>query len=52
MNIFSSNMSIPNDVETIIEPFVGNGDLLNFIKEKTRYNLEIYDIDPKIDNKQ
>ena len=45
-----SNMSIPNDVETIIEPFVGNGDLLNFIKEKTRYNLEIYDIDPKIDN--
>jgi len=45
-----SNMDIPNNVKTIIEPFVGNGDLLNFIKNKTNYNLEIYDIDPKITN--
>lgn len=42
-----SNMEIPNDVKTIVEPFVGNGDLLKFIK-KTNYKLEIYDIDPKI----
>lgn len=43
-----SNMKIPNNVKTIIEPFVGNGDLLKFIKNKNKYNLEIYDIDPKI----
>ena len=42
-----SNMKIPNNVKTIVEPFVGNGDLLKFIK-KTNYMLEIYDIDPKI----
>ena len=44
-----SNMDIPNNVKTIVEPFVGNGDLLNFIK-KDNYKLEIYDIDPKISN--
>ena len=44
-----SNMEIPNNVKTIVEPFVGNGDLLKFIKN-TNYNLEIYDIDPKIAN--
>ena len=42
-----SNMKIPNNVKTIVEPFVGNGDLLKFIK-KTNFKLEIYDIDPKI----
>lgn len=45
-----SNMEIPEDVKIIIEPFVGNGDLLNFIKNKNKYAIEIYDIDPKIDN--
>jgi hypothetical protein len=45
-----SNMEIPEGVETIIEPFVGNGDLLNFIKNKSKYNIEIYDIDPKYIN--
>lgn len=45
-----SNMIIPNGVKTIIEPFVGNGDLLNFIKNKTEYTTEIYDIDPKCAN--
>ena len=45
-----SNMEIPSNVKTIVEPFVGNGDLLKFIKNKTNYNLEIYDIDPKITN--
>ena len=43
-----SNMEIPSGVKTIVEPFVGNGDLLNFIKNKHNYKLEIYDIDPKI----
>ena len=43
-----SNMEIPSNVINIIEPFVGNGDLLNFIENKKKYNLEIYDIDPKI----
>ncbi len=45
-----SNMNIPNNTKTIIEPFVGNGDLLNFIQNKTKYNIEIYDIDPKYEN--
>jgi hypothetical protein len=45
-----SNMKIPENVETIIEPFVGNGDLLNFIENRTKYNIEIYDIDPKYQN--
>jgi hypothetical protein len=42
-----SNMKIPDYVETIIEPFVGNGDLLGFIQNKNKYNIETYDIDPK-----
>ena len=45
-----SNMIIPDNVKTIVEPFVGKGDLLNFIKDKDKYNFEIYDIDPKIEN--
>lgn len=45
-----SNMEIPENVKTIIEPFVGNGDLLNFIKDRNKYNIEIYDIDPKYNN--
>jgi hypothetical protein len=40
-------MKIPNDVKNIIEPFCGNGDLLNFISDKDKYKLECYDIDPK-----
>lgn len=43
-------MQIPDDVETIIEPFVGNGDLLNFVKNKENRVIEIYDIDPKYPN--
>lgn len=43
-----SNMYIPKDVNHIIEPFVGNGDLLGFIKEKI--TIETYDIDPKYAN--
>jgi hypothetical protein len=54
------DMYIPDDVKIIIEPFTGNGDLLNFIKdnkdnanedtktkskEQNKYTLECYDID-------
>jgi hypothetical protein len=45
-----SDMEIPNNVQTIIEPFVGKGDLLKFISNKERYSFELYDIDPKIEN--
>ena len=45
-----SNMTIPTDVNYIIEPFVGNGDLLGFIKDPTKYIIETYDIDPKYEN--
>ena len=43
------NMYIPSKITNIIEPFVGNGDLLEFITDKSKYDIEIYDIDPKID---
>ena len=43
-------MKIPQDVVNIIEPFAGNGDLLEFLKnENSKYLLECYDIDPKKD---
>lgn len=41
------NMFIPDGVENIIEPFAGNGDLLNFIETPEKYKLECYDIEPK-----
>jgi hypothetical protein len=46
------NMYIPDSIIDIVEPFAGNGDLLNFIdkdKDKDKYNIECYDIDPKKD---
>lgn len=45
-----SNMEIPKNVKTIIEPFVGSGELLKFIKDRNKYNIEKYDIDPKCTN--
>ena len=42
-----SNMRIPEHVNHIIEPFVGNGDLLGFIPDHSKYMIETYDIDPK-----
>lgn len=42
------NLEIPDDVKNIIEPFVGNGDLLNFINFEKKYKIECYDIDPKV----
>jgi hypothetical protein len=41
------NLSIPPNITTIIEPFCGNADLLEFIPDKSKYSLECYDIDPK-----
>lgn len=41
-----TNLNIPHSVTHIIEPFAGNKDLLQFV-EKQRYNIELYDIDPK-----
>jgi hypothetical protein len=40
-------MIIPNNVVNIIEPFAGNCDLINFIENKDKYNIELYDIEPK-----
>jgi len=40
------NMVIPKDITHIIEPFAGNGDLLNFI-ENEDIDIECFDIDPK-----
>ena len=38
------NLQIPDDINTVIEPFAGKGDLLKFVDGKT---TECYDIDPK-----
>jgi hypothetical protein len=39
---------IPDNINSIIEPFTGNGDLITFIeKNNIKYNIECYDIDPK-----
>jgi hypothetical protein len=45
-----SNMVIPKDINHIIEPFVGNGDLLEFINSKETYIIETYDIDSNYEN--
>ena len=39
-------MVIPEGVRRIVEPFAGNGDLLNFV-DKNKYEVASYDIDPK-----
>lgn len=44
------NMQIPEDANTIIEPFCGNQDLLEFITDTQNISIECYDIDPKCDN--
>ncbi len=41
-----SGLSVPENTKKIIEPFCGNGDLLNFI-DKDKYIIECYDIEPK-----
>ena len=42
------NMIIPSDITHIVEPFAGNGDLLQFI-DSSKYTITSYDIDPKLD---
>lgn len=43
-----SDIKIPEDIENIIEPFNGEGDLIEYIKKNEKeYNLECYDIEPK-----
>ena len=39
-----NNMYIPEGINYIIEPFAGNGDLLHFINNPTKYTIECYDI--------
>ncbi len=41
-----SDLYVPDNITNIIEPFCGNGDLLNFIN-KEKYIIECYDIEPK-----
>ncbi len=43
------NMSIPENTNIIIEPFVGHGDLIKWVNniQGIIYNFECYDIDPK-----
>ena len=47
------NLKIPSDIKNIIEPFAGNGDLINFINDNNNnnnnLNVEYYDIEPKKD---
>lgn len=43
------NMYIPDNVETIIEPFCGKGDLLKFVDMERNITFECYDIDPQLD---
>lgn len=42
---------IPDNINNIIEPFCGNGDLIKYIDDinlcKKIYNIDCYDIDPK-----
>lgn len=45
-------LKIPDNIINIIEPFAGNGDLLNFINKEQetnniKYTIECYDIEPK-----
>jgi hypothetical protein len=45
-NYILTNLNVPLNIKKIIEPFCGNGDLLNFI-DKSKYVLECYDIEPR-----
>jgi hypothetical protein len=42
------DLTIPKEIKKIIEPFCGNGDLLNIVDKKI-HKIECYDIDPKKD---
>lgn len=42
-NLILQDLNIPDNIKTIIEPFVGKGDLLNFLS-CDKYKIETYDI--------
>ena len=44
------NMYIPDNITDIIEPFAGNCDLLSKVPKERKYNIELYDIEPKSNN--
>lgn len=46
-NYILQNFIIPDNIKIIIEPFTGNGDLLKFIENKDKYEINCYDIEPK-----
>lgn len=41
------NLYIPQDTTNVIEPFAGNGDLLKFIQDSSKYTIEMFDIAPQ-----
>jgi hypothetical protein len=41
------NLHIPSDITHIVEPFAGNKDLLNFIQDTSKYEIEMFDIEPQ-----
>ena len=44
------NISIPENIKNIIEPFAGEGDLIDYIhSNNNEYSIEAFDIDPKKD---
>lgn len=44
------NINIPDNINNIIEPFAGAGDLISYIKQyNNKYSIESYDIEPKKD---
>jgi len=47
-NYIFQNFSIPNNISHIVEPFVGEGDLLKFVPKDKQYEIECYDVEPKI----
>ena len=50
-NYILQNINIPNHVKNIVEPFAGEGDLIEYINISGKeYNVEMYDIDPKKDD--
>jgi hypothetical protein len=48
-NYILQDLFVPDNIKNIIEPFTGEGDLLNFL-DKNKYNIECYDIEPKNNN--
>uniref|UniRef100_A0A6C0C7Y2 Uncharacterized protein n=1 Tax=viral metagenome TaxID=1070528 RepID=A0A6C0C7Y2_9ZZZZ len=43
-------INIPENIKDIIEPFAGACDLIKYINKQGKYNIELYDIDPKLDS--